>query len=46
MDQDEAAEILEHLLEAARIQALVEADRLEGDGYLRKWRRGVVRLKG
>jgi Protein of unknown function len=31
---------------AARIQALVEAGRLEGDGDLRKWRHSEVRLKG
>ncbi|MBR0695379.1 DUF3658 domain-containing protein [Bradyrhizobium lablabi] len=30
---------------AARIQALVEADRLEGQGDLRKWRHSEVRLK-
>jgi hypothetical protein len=31
---------------AARIQALVEAGSLEGDGDLRKWRHSEVRLKG
>jgi Protein of unknown function len=30
---------------AARIQALVEADRLEGQGDLRKWRHSEVRSK-
>ena len=30
---------------AARIQALVESDRLEGDGDLRMWRFSEVRLK-
>jgi len=31
---------------AGRIQALVEADRLEGEGDLRRWRHSEVRLKG
>jgi Protein of unknown function len=31
---------------AARIQALVEAGRLEGEGDLRRWRHSEVRLKG
>ena len=31
---------------AARIQALVEADRLENQGDVRKWRHSEVRLKG
>jgi hypothetical protein len=30
---------------AARVQVLVEADRLEGQGDLRKWRHSEVRLK-
>ncbi|HLG83280.1 MAG TPA: hypothetical protein VKY22_19875 [Bradyrhizobium sp.] len=30
---------------AARIQALVESDRLEGNGDLRMWRFSEVRLK-
>ena len=30
---------------AARVQVLVEADRLESQGDLRKWRHSEVRLK-